>query len=115
MYYSSTPRLSFDMSALQAFQPLLQAVHDLAVCTAAGLPPGCGGSLRLFKRQLQQESLEGHLLPPEGMSSYGDSGLRHYVVFPLPLRPAQQLPASGLLEQSSVGQEYLDLQVAQSS
>jgi hypothetical protein len=51
---------------LQACGPLLQALHDLAVCVAAGLGPGCKKGLVALQQQLQQESLYGETLPPEG-------------------------------------------------
>jgi hypothetical protein len=51
---------------LQAFRPLLQAIHDLAVCVAAGLGSGCKEGMVALQQQLQQESLDGETLPPEG-------------------------------------------------
>lgn len=50
----------------QVYQPLLQALHDLALCTAAGLPRGCGEGIRQLKQQIQQETVDGSTLPPEG-------------------------------------------------
>jgi hypothetical protein len=44
----------------------LQALHDLAVCYAAGLAPACKEGLHALQQQLQQESLDGDTLPAEG-------------------------------------------------
>ena len=52
---------------LQAYLPVLRALHDLAMCTLAGLPRGCGEGLSLLQEQLQQETLDADTLPPEGM------------------------------------------------
>lgn len=51
---------------VQASRPLLQALHTLAVCCAAGLAPGSQDGLRLLQQQLAQESLDGETLPAEG-------------------------------------------------
>ncbi|KAF6252611.1 hypothetical protein COO60DRAFT_513932 [Scenedesmus sp. NREL 46B-D3] len=64
-----TPELirqaKFDAPA--ACRPLLQALHDLAVCLAAGLAAGCKEGMCALQQQLQQESVDGDTLPAEGV------------------------------------------------
>lgn len=51
---------------VQAFRPVLQALHDLALCVAAGLLPGCSAGIRLLQQQLHQDGVDGDVLAPEG-------------------------------------------------
>jgi hypothetical protein len=51
---------------LQSSQPLLLALHDLALLVIADFPPNCAEALSRLKQQLQQEALlEAHVTLPE--------------------------------------------------
>jgi hypothetical protein len=53
---------------MQSAQPLLLALHDLAVLQLAGFPPKSAKALHRLRRQLQQEALQdaAPALPPAG-------------------------------------------------
>jgi hypothetical protein len=59
------------MHALQSCEPLLLALHDLALLVLAGFPPKCAEAFTRLKQQLQQEALqEVHT----GLSQSGECG-----------------------------------------
>lgn len=49
----------------QAREPLLRALHDLALCHALGWPKGVGAGMAHLHSQLRNEALD-EALPPEG-------------------------------------------------
>jgi hypothetical protein len=52
--------------SVQVYQALLKAVHDLALCVAAGLPCGCGEGLSVLNQQLQHELVDAQSTSQEG-------------------------------------------------
>jgi hypothetical protein len=64
----------------QAREPLLRALHDLALCRAAGWPDGAGAGLARLRGQLREEALEDAPLRPEGAKDDDEETLiqEHY-------------------------------------